>query len=115
MAWIAGAFSGLLGGLVGNQGGIRSAALLGFGLDKRSFVATATSIGLVVDAVRMPIYFWLNPRVVPDHLALTVAVSVAVLVGTVLGRRLLDRVPQRIYGRVISLLLLALAAFLLAD
>ena len=52
VAWVAGAFSGLLGGLVGNQGGTRSAALLGFALDKRSLVATATSIGLVVDAVR---------------------------------------------------------------
>src|SRR5262245_39355711 len=30
IAWVAGAVSGLLGGLVGNQGGIRSAALLGF-------------------------------------------------------------------------------------
>ncbi|MEI6805637.1 MAG: sulfite exporter TauE/SafE family protein [Myxococcaceae bacterium] len=28
-AWIAGGFSGFLGGMVGNQGGIRSAALLG--------------------------------------------------------------------------------------
>ena len=34
VAWVAGAASGLLGGLVGNQGGIRSAALLGFDLSK---------------------------------------------------------------------------------
>ncbi|MDM7915313.1 MAG: TSUP family transporter [Candidatus Eisenbacteria bacterium] len=31
-AWVAGAVSGLFGGLVGNQGGIRAAALLGFDL-----------------------------------------------------------------------------------
>lgn len=43
-AWIAGALSGLLGGLVGNQRGIRSAALLGFQLERRAFVATATAI-----------------------------------------------------------------------
>jgi uncharacterized membrane protein YfcA len=33
-AWIAGALSGVFGGLVGNQGGIRSAALLGFNLQR---------------------------------------------------------------------------------
>jgi uncharacterized membrane protein YfcA len=55
-AWIAGALSGLLGGLVGNQGGLRSAALLGFDLSKRSFVATATAVGLLVDGARMPVY-----------------------------------------------------------
>jgi uncharacterized membrane protein YfcA len=35
MAWLGGALSGLLGGLVGNQGGIRSAAMLGFNLEPK--------------------------------------------------------------------------------
>ena len=48
-AWIAGALSGVLGGLVGNQGGIRTASLLGFDVPKESFVATATAIALFVD------------------------------------------------------------------
>jgi uncharacterized protein len=34
-AWIAGALSGVFGGLVGNQGGIRSASLLAFDAAKR--------------------------------------------------------------------------------
>jgi uncharacterized membrane protein YfcA len=58
LAWIAGAVSGLLGGLVANEGGIRSATLLGFELDRQTFVATATAIDLIVDAARMPLYFW---------------------------------------------------------
>ncbi len=55
-AWIAGALSGMFGGLVGNQGGIRSAALLGFNLKRDEFVATATAIALLVDVFRMPVY-----------------------------------------------------------
>jgi uncharacterized protein len=47
-AGTAGGLSGLFGGLVGNQGGIRSAALLGFDISKESFVATATAIALMV-------------------------------------------------------------------
>jgi hypothetical protein len=53
---VAGAVSGAFGGLVGNQGGIRSAALMGFEIDKQGFVATATAIALVVDIFRMPVY-----------------------------------------------------------
>jgi uncharacterized protein len=55
-AWVAGMVSGTLGGLVGNQGGIRSAAMLGFHVPKTSFVATATAVALFVDAARLPVY-----------------------------------------------------------
>lgn len=37
LAWAAGGLSGFFGGLVGNQGGIRSAALLGFDLRRDTF------------------------------------------------------------------------------
>ncbi|MBI2185820.1 MAG: sulfite exporter TauE/SafE family protein [Acidobacteria bacterium] len=53
VAYLAGALSGLLGGLVGNQGGIRSAALLGVDLPKHAFVGTATAVGLMVDGARV--------------------------------------------------------------
>ncbi len=56
VTWLAGALSGLLGGLVGNQGGIGSAALLEFNLPKHTCIATATAIGLFVDGARMPVY-----------------------------------------------------------
>ena len=55
-AWIAGALSGLLGGLVGNQGGIRSAAMLGVDLPRQAFVGTATAVALIVDGARLPVY-----------------------------------------------------------
>lgn len=56
LAWVAGGISGFLGGLVGNQGGIRSAAMLGFEIPRHEFVATATAIALFVDAARVPVY-----------------------------------------------------------
>ena len=60
-AWIAGVLSGFFGGLVGNQGGIRSAALLSFDMQKEAIVATATAVALIVDGARMPVYSRLKP------------------------------------------------------
>ena len=51
VGWIAGALSGIFGTLVGNQGGIRSAALMTFDLTKEQLVATGTAIGVIVDLV----------------------------------------------------------------
>jgi uncharacterized membrane protein YfcA len=110
--WIGGFASGGLGGLVGNQGGIRSAAMLGFNLTKESFVATATASALLVDGARMPVYFaihldWLTAEY---HLLL---ISIGgVLVGTVFGSRLLTRVPERLFKRLVSALILALGFFM---
>jgi uncharacterized membrane protein YfcA len=114
-AWLGGAISGLLGGLVGNQGGIRSAALLGFNLDAKTFVATATAIALVVDGARMPVYFFTSPDTV-HRLALWIAVMAAGgAIGTVAGGRVLARIPEIYFRRLVSLLILALGIVMLSG
>ena len=108
VAWIAGALSGLLGGLVGNQGGLRSAALLGFGLDKRTFVATATAIGLLVDGARMPVYVATQYRELSVLWLPILVAIVGVVLGTVLGSRVLARIPDIWFHRVLAVVLAAL-------
>ena len=103
---------GRFGGLVGNQGGIRSAALLAFDLDREAFVATATATGLIVDAARMPVYLavehsGLRTMVVPIVLA-----TAGVVIGTLAGRRLLAGVPQPVFRRSVAVLLVALGAWM---
>jgi uncharacterized membrane protein YfcA len=113
IAWLGGAASGLLGGLVGNQGGIRSAALQGFNLEAKAFVATATAIALIVDGARMPVYFFTSPNTV-ERLALVIAVMVAgVTIGTLVGARVLGRIPQMHFRRLVALLILALGVVML--
>jgi uncharacterized protein len=113
LAWIAGALSGLLGGLVGNQGGIRSAALLGFDLPKRTFVATATAVGLIVDGARMPVYL-LTEGDAMRGLFGPIAVAIAgVIVGTLVGGRVLSRVPEHRFRLVVAVVLAALGATML--
>jgi uncharacterized membrane protein YfcA len=112
-AWAAGALSGFLGGLVGNQGGIRSAALLSFGMDKRTFVATGTAIGLMVDGARTPVYVW-NAGSDLASLAVPIAVaSAGVLAGTLIGGSLLAHIPRRAYRPLIASLVGALGVLML--
>lgn len=112
VAWIAGAVSGLFGGLVGNQGGIRSAALLGFDVDKQAFVATATAIGLVVDAARMPVYFATEAQEIAHVWPLVLIATVGVLVGTLAGVRALRRIPENVFRRIVAVILLVLGAYM---
>ncbi|MBI2602399.1 MAG: sulfite exporter TauE/SafE family protein [Deltaproteobacteria bacterium] len=111
-AWIAGGVSGILGGMVGNQGGIRAAALLGFQVSKESFVATATAIGLVVDSSRIPVYLWADWGGITDHLNWVTLCTVGVVVGTLLGTKLLKRLNERAFKRIVSGLIFLLGAFM---
>lgn len=112
VAWIAGAVSGLFGGLVGNQGGIRSAALLGFDVDKQAFVATATSIGLVVDAARMPVYLATQAPAIARIWPLVLIATIGALAGTLVGVRLLRRIPERAFRRIVAGILLVLGTYM---
>lgn len=107
-AWLAGAASGVFGGLVGNQGGIRSAALLGFDIEKEAFVATATAIALMVDAARMPVYFASEAHQLAHVGKYLVLGTIGVVIGTVVGQRVLTKIPEKVFRRIISLIILGL-------
>jgi len=113
-AWVAGALSGLLGGLVGNQGGIRSAAMLGFAVPKESFVATATAVALFVDGARLPVYLFSDWRGIARIWPLVMVASVGVVIGTAAGTRVLGRLPERTFRRVLAVLLIVLGVYMIA-
>jgi uncharacterized protein len=112
-AWIAGALSGFLGGLVGNQGGIRSGALLGFDIQKAAFVATATAVGLVVDVARMPAYFISQGEGIAGIWVLVAVATAGAVIGTLVGEHLLRGIPERLFRRIVAVLLLCLGAYMI--
>jgi len=114
-AWVAGGVSGVLGGLVGNQGGIRSASMLGFEVPKESFVATATAIGLCVDVARLPVYLATQGREILAIWQPLLAATLAAVAGTVLGTRLLWRLPQQRFRRFVATLLLLLGLYMILS
>jgi uncharacterized protein len=112
-AAIAGLVSGFFGGLVGEQGGIRSVALLNFDAEKEAFVATATATGLIVDGVRMPVYFLMHSSQVSQFFFILILSSAAVIAGTLTGNMVLKRIPEEAFKRIVSLLILILGIILL--
>ena len=115
LIWLAGGVSGLFGGLVGNQGGIRSAALLGFKLDKNQFVATATGIALMVDVARVPVYLatqWTELKTIWQFILIMV---LAVFLGTLGGKQVLEKLPESIFKKTISAAILAIGVIILIQ
>jgi len=112
-ALFGGALSGLLGGLVGNQGGIRAAALLGFDVEREAFVATATAVALIVDGARIPVYLATQGADLAPHWPLIVLLAVGAIVGTLPGGWALRRMSDAAFRRVVGVLLLVLGAYTL--
>jgi uncharacterized membrane protein YfcA len=114
-AWTAGALSGFFGGLVGNQGGIRSAALLGFDIRKEALVATATAIALIVDGARMPVYFATESNGIVKAWFFLIVATAGVLVGTLWGIRLLRRISERLFRTLLFSLITVLGIYMVAQ
>jgi uncharacterized membrane protein YfcA len=113
VAGALGIASGLFGGLAGNQGGLRAAALFAFSLTPAAFVATSTATGLLVDAARMPVYVWRAGASLASLAQPIVVASVGVLIGTILGERILLGMSVDRFRKVVSLLIGLLGIWLL--
>lgn len=113
--WIAGLLSGVFGGLVGNQGGIRSAALLGQEMSKESVVATATAIALLVDVFRMPVYAATQGGEIVSVWPFLLIATAGVVAGTLLGKPLLQRIPEKAYRAIVSSFILALGLWMIVH
>ena len=111
---LGGTLSGLFGGMVGNQGGIRAAALLGFNLSARELVATSTASAILVDAARLPIYLLTAGSAIVAAKGTVVIATIGVVIGTLVGVPALGRVPASAYRRVLGSLLILLGLWLLA-
>ncbi len=113
MAWIAGGLSGLFGGLVGNQGGIRSASMLGFRLKQKEFVATATGIALMVDLARMPVYLVLQTKQIFAIWPFILIATIGVFIGTMIGSSMLTKIPEKIFKKIVASIILIIGIFVL--
>ena len=113
IAWLLGGISGVFGGLVGNQGSIRSGALLGFNLEKDQFVSTATGIALMVDIARLPVYLAGQWSVVTSIWESILIMAIGVVIGTFAGWRLLEKIPDNIFKKAVSAVIFLIGILIL--
>jgi uncharacterized protein len=110
-----GALSGIFGGMAGNQGGLRAAALMAYSLTPAQFVATSTAVGLMVDAGRLPVYIaGGSGRILELALPITLA-TIGVIIGTIAGEKILFRMSRARFQQIVSIFILALGAWMLVK
>ena len=97
-----GAMSGLFGGIAGNQGGLRAAALSAFALAPAAFVATSTAVGLLVDAVRLPVYLVRAGSGLVGLWQPILVATAGVVAGTLLGERVLLGLSPRRFRQIVA-------------
>lgn len=112
---IGGFLSGLIGGLVGNQGAIRSAYLLEYNLTKETFIASAAMIALLIDSTRLPFYA-ISQREIFLHEWQTFAiVAIAAILGTFVGKQFLRYLKLEWFRRFIAGALIATGILLFIN
>lgn len=105
--WLGGVGSGLLGGLTGHQGAIRSAFFLGRDLPKETFVATGAAVACAVDCTRLGVYAQIF-RTMGENTAWPpiVAGIAGAAAGLWIGRRYLHRLTGQGFRRLVGAALL---------
>jgi uncharacterized protein len=114
-ASVLGLLSGFFGGLAGNQGGLRSAAMLTFPLQPAAFVATATATALAVDFARVPVYLWRAPSAITTYWPQVTVAMLGVLIGTILGERILLGLSPEQFRRIVSIAIGVIGVILLLE
>jgi uncharacterized membrane protein YfcA len=107
---VGGFINGFFGGLSGNQGALRSAFLLRYGLSKEAFVATGVVIACLIDVTRLSIYFGgsqINDYWENDTLLVLAALSA--FAGAYLGSKLLKKVTLDFVQKLACTMIIVLA------
>ena len=110
-----GLLSGFLGGLLGNQGAIRSAYLVNYDIPKESFIATATLIAIFIDSTRLPVYFLTQWSEIAQAWPLLLSVTLCAYAGTYTGKRLVGRVSQAAFKRLVNAMVVLLGVVMIVQ
>ncbi len=108
---IGGFLSGLLGGLVGNQGAIRSAFLLNYEISKESFIATGVVLACLIDLIRIPIYWFSYAHTSIISWSALLPLVAFTFLGTLTGRALLKHFSISQFRKLVATLVILIGIY----
>lgn len=95
-----GGLSGLLQGLAGIGGPIRSAFLISYDLDKFRYIATLAALAVLIDLTRLPIYLS-NNLLEPQYYYYIPVLVVLGILGSYTGKRIVNIIPQNMFKKMV--------------
>ncbi len=114
LPFVGGALSGLLTGLLGSGGAVRSLALVVFNLNPMAFIATSTLIDFGGDILRLGIYLqkgYLNP----EHYFYIPLLMLVAFTANWLAKSLLRFVPKEHFQKIVLFFVLLMGVISLVS
>lgn len=108
---IWGALSGFSAGLIGTGWVLRGAFMTLFWLPKEGYVATIASVALLVDATRIPIYFWqwfLDQK----YIWMIPLLFVVAFIGSTVGKFIVKRIEAVVLRKIIFCAIILISGLL---
>lgn len=114
LPYVGGALSGLLTGLLGSGGAVRSLALTVFNLNPLTYIATSTLIDFGGDIVRLYVYLkkgYFNS----EHYFYIPILMVIVMIANWLGKKVLTKIPEERFRKIVLYFVMVLGIFSLVT
>jgi len=103
-----GLLSGFFGGLSGHQGALRAAFLAKSNLSAEIFISTSVCLSLLIDVVRIPIYFTSNEGSIYGYWKTILLACIFAFIGSFFGKRLFTKKKVRNVRLIVAVFLFAM-------
>ena len=113
---LGGLLSGFFGGLIGNQGALRSMFLIRSGLDKDEFIGTSVVTSVIVDTARLMVYgagfYWTKITVLSGLGGLVATAILSAFLGSLLANDLAKKATLGAVSIIVALMLVLIGALI---
>ncbi|OGC45927.1 sulfonate transporter [candidate division WWE3 bacterium RIFCSPHIGHO2_12_FULL_38_15] len=111
---IGGSLSGFLAGLIGTGGALRGAFLTAYKLPKEKYIATAATIALAVDFIRLPVYIFQGFLNKEFYWYIPILLTLAVM-GSYIGKQIVSIIPQHNFRKLVLVALILIGVKFIFD